>query len=229
MRNAKGNLHVVAINDTFNIADPKWTFSWSWSGTMKMKENATKHYVRMQTGGWGVFDPANIGVGDPNVLPFPIIIGDGSGLGVYDGTPVGYEFQLDGELVGDGFDQHFGTAQSLTAGIPAFGKVFYPGESGPNPDGSGRFIHIMATREGEIWYTNNYYFELDPAAGTRGVIYARCDFRVIGGTGMFDKAAGTVYCQVESQVEDVFVDDEGDVNAPFRYDFHGFIALNGND
>ena len=222
MHRAKGTLDVTAINDPFNIADPKWTFSWSWDGIVKVKRRATRHYLRLTTGGFGVFDPANIGVGDPNELPFPIIIGDGSGLGVYDGTPTGNEFRLNHWLVFGGFDQHFGTAQSFTPGIPAYGKVFYPGAVGPNPDGSGREIHIMATRVGEIWYRHKYYFELDPVAG---VIVGRCNFEIIGGTWLFRKASGTVTCTVKTDLADVFVDDEGDVNAPFRYDFEGFIDL----
>ena len=164
-------------------------------------------------------------MGDPNTLPFPFVIGDGSGTGVYDGTPTGNEFRLNGELVGDGFDQHFGTAQSLTTGIFYNNRFFYPGESGPNPDGSGRPIHVMKTRDGEIWYRNNYYFELDPAAG---VLTGYCDFRIIGGTKRFAKATGSVYCQVVTPLGDVTVDPQGDVNAPFRYDFNGFIDLKGN-
>jgi hypothetical protein len=224
MRNAKGNLQVTAVNDPFNINDPKWTFDWSWSGEIKVKKNATKHYADLQTGGFGVFDPANIGVGDPNTLPFPIIIGDGSGLGVYDGTPTGFEFKLDGQLVGDGFDQHFGTAQSLSPGIPAYGRIFYPGVSGPNPDGSGRILHVMTTRDGQIWYHNRYYFELDPVAQ---ILYGRCNFEIVGGTERFDKASGTVMCQVQTNLADVFVDPQGDVNAPFRYDFNGYIDIKG--
>jgi hypothetical protein len=220
MRNAKGNLNVTAVNEPFNIADPNWAFTWSWEGDLKIKKNGAKHYTKLQTGGYGVFDPANLGVGDPS--EYPLVIGDGSGLGVYDGTPTGMEFKLDDELVGDGWDQHFGTAQSLSLGIPAFGNVYYPGVDGPNPDGSGRHIHIMDTRVGEIWYRKLYYFELDPVAE---VIYARCNFEVIGGTGMFDGATGTVYCQVEAPLADVFIDGDGDVNAPFRYDFHGYLEL----
>ena len=64
-----------------------------------------------QTGGHGVFFPANLGVGDP--AQEPTIIGDGSGYSAYDGTPTGNEFKLNGRLVGDGWDQHFGAAHRL--------------------------------------------------------------------------------------------------------------------
>jgi hypothetical protein len=222
MRGAKGKLDVVAENKPFKLTDPFWEFEWIWSGEIKTKKNALKKYMVLETGGFGVFDPANLGVGDPDVLPFPIIIGDGSGVAVYDGTPTGFEFKLDGILVGDGYDRHFGSALSLTPGIPVGSVVQYPGIEEENPDGPGRKIHIMDTRIGELWLQKVYYFELDPEAGS---IIARVDFRVVGGTAAFEGASGSIYCRVFIDLADVSEDEEGDVNAPFRYDFDGYISL----
>jgi hypothetical protein len=227
MRNAKGTLDVVAVNNPFTFEDPHWSFGWSWSGIMKIKSNATKHYIRLHADGSGVFDPANLGVGDPASLPFPIIIGDGSGAGVYDGTPTGSNFRMDGKLVGTGFDQHFGTAQSITTGIPFGNSVLYPGVSGDNPDGSGRPIHIMRTDAGELWFEYTYFFELDPFFGDNGAIIGRADFRVVGGTGQYKRASGSVYVRVESDLGGVTGLPDNPV-APFDYEFDGFIQLHGS-
>jgi len=229
---ARGNFDVTAVNEPFNPqTDPVWQFSWSWTGKLKIPKRrfAPKCFTfQLETGGFGVFDPANLGLGDPNVYPFPVVIGDGSGTGVYDGTPTGNEFRLNGHLVGNGFDRHFGTAQSISPGvfIPSAGVIRYPGVSGENPDGSGRKIHVMKTWLGEIWFHNTYYFELDPAAGTAGTIVANADFRVLGGTWLFKYARGSVFVRVFSDLADFNPGNPATgipPSAPFRYDFHGYL------
>ncbi|WP_339910361.1 hypothetical protein [Symmachiella dynata] len=179
--------------------------------------------MRFHTGGEGVFVPANLGVGDP--AEHPTIIGDGSGLATYDGTPTGNEFRLDGELVGDGWDQHFGAAQSRTAGIVRGDLVFYPYRTAANPDGSGRKIHIMESRAGEVWFKYTGFFTLDPNDGEAGTLISRSGFRIVGGTGLFEDARGWVFVKTETSLADVFPDADGNLNAPFRYDFDGFIEL----
>jgi hypothetical protein len=217
-RGAKGSFRVNAVNDPFYLTDPSWNFSWTWSGNIAVPSNPDDCLVlTLETHGEGVFDPANLGLGDPDVIPFPFIVGDGSGEGIYDGTPTG-QASLDGVPIGP--DQHFGVAQSISPGLlsPA-STVWYPGVTGENPDGSGRLIHIMVTDLGEIWFENTYYFELD---GVAGMIIGRADFRVVGGTEMFEGAGGSVYVQVESNLDGF---DPDNPVAPFGYDFQGYIEL----
>ena len=182
--------------------------------------------LSFKTGGTGVFVPANLGVGVAGGLG---IIGDGSGLATYDGTPTGKEFHLNGKRVGDGWDRHFGAAQSTG---PEFGEgdeaglVFYPEETAPNPDGSGRKIHIMETRKGEVWFSYAGRFTLNGAAGT---LIHDTDFEIVGGTKLFAGASGSVNVICVTFLADVFPDDDGNLNAPFRYDFNGTIVLAEND
>ncbi|WP_146374257.1 hypothetical protein [Symmachiella macrocystis] len=180
-------------------------------------------WLSFHTGGEGVFVPANLGVGDP--AEHPTIIGDGDGLATYDGTPTGNEFRLDGELVGDGWDRHFGAAQSRTAGIARGDLVFYPYRTAANPDGSGQKIHIMETRAGEVWFKYTGVFTLDPNDGEAGTLISRSGFRIVSGTGLFEDARGWVFVRTETSLADVFPDSDGNLNAPFRYDFDGFIKL----
>ena len=214
----RGGGDLVATNVPFTFEEPVWNFNWEWKMKYRIRRGL-KFHIPFSTRGNGVFDPANLGVGDPASIGFPFIIGDGSGEAVYDGTPTGV-FSLFG--IPFGRDQHFGVAQSTFAGYPSLrGTVWYPGIDGPNPDGSGRQIHIMQTWLGQIWFKKIYFFELDNEAGT---LIGRCDFRVVGGTHLFRNASGTVYCQVESDLAEV----QGlplEPVALFTYDFKGFITL----
>ncbi len=172
---------------------------------------------RFQTGGFGVFSPANLGVGDP--AQFPTIIGDGSGYSAYNGTPTGYEFRLDGVLVGDGFDQHFGATQSFTPGTATRpGIVRYPFRTADNPLRPGTAIHIMQSRAGEIWFHYTGAFNLDVNQGT---LISNSRFRIVGGTGIFERATGMVFVITRTNLSDIT--PAGD--APFRYDFDGLINL----
>lgn len=217
-RGAKGSFRVTAINDPFFLTDFAWNFSWSWTGNIVVPNNPDDCVVlTLATQGEGVFDPANLGVGDP--ADFPFVIGDGLGEGIYNGTPVG-EASLDGVTIGP--DQHWGTAQSISPGIPSpASTIWFPGVTGENPrdDAGAQLIHIMATELGEIWFNYRYYFDLDLGAG---VIVGRADFRVVGGTDMFEGAGGSVFVRVESSLEGF--DPENPV-APFVYDFKGYIEL----
>ncbi len=219
-RGIRGQGTLVATNVPFSFDDPVWNFNWEWTFNYRVK-HTFGFQIPFSTEGDGIFDPANLGAGDPGQVPFPLIIGDGSGTATYDGTPTG-TFSLFGIPLGP--DQHFGVAQSVFIGWPSVnGTVWYPGVDGPNPDGSGREIHIMQTWLGQIWFEKTYFFELDDIAGT---LIGRCDFRVVGGTFLFRHATGTVYCQVETKLADV----QGlpnDPVAPFTYDFKGFIRLVG--
>lgn len=181
-------------------------------------ENQSQAVERtFETGGHGVFFPANLGVGDPAV--FPQIIGDGSGLSVYNGTPTGNEFRLDGNLVGDGWDQHFGAAQSITPGLPTDpGIVLYPYVTAKNPKQRGRRIHIMNTRVGAVWFQYDGFFTLDTNAGT---LISRSTFRIVGGTRRFSRASGEVLVITTTNLADIT--PEGAV--PFRYDFDGIINM----
>lgn len=179
--------------------------------------------LHFQTGGYGVFVPANLGVGDPAINP--TVIGDGSGLAVYDGTPTGNEFRLNGELVGDGWDQHWGAAQSYTPGIVSGDLVFYPYKTAANPIRPGRRIHIMKSRLGDVWFQYTGYFTLDPFDGPSGTLISRSDFQIVGGTRKFAGASGWVYVETVTHLTDVFPDGNGDLNAPFRYDFEGWIKV----
>jgi hypothetical protein len=219
LRGAKGGFRVTAINDPFSLTDPYWNFSWSWRGNVTVPNRPEDCLVlRLTTTGEGTFDPANLGLGDPDQITFPFIIGDGSGEGIYDGTPTG-EYSLDG-LTGP--DQHFGTAQSISPGVLSpVSTIWYPGMTGENPDGSGRLIHIMATDRGEIWFKYTHFFELDFDAG---LIVGLADFRVVGGTGLFEEATGSVFVRVESNLEDVTGLPDNPV-APFTYDFKGYVTL----
>ena len=214
---ARGNM--VATNAPFSLEEPVWNFDWEW--TMEYEPGRLRFQIPFATKGNGVFEPANLGLGDPNQFGFPLIIGDGSGTAVYNGTPTGV-FSLFGIPLGR--DQHFGVAQSVFFGYPSIrNTIWYPGVDGPNPDGSGREIHIMQTWLGELWFKKTYFFELNDVEGT---LIGRCDFRVVGGTYLFQNATGTVYCQVETDLADV----QGlpnDPVAPFTYDFKGFIRLGG--
>jgi hypothetical protein len=220
LRGAKGGFRVNAINDPFSLTDEVWTFSWSWQGNVTVPNRPDDCTVlRLTTNGEGTFDPANLGLGDPTQIPFPFIIGDGSGEGIYDGTPTG-EFSLDGVVIGP--DQHFGTAQSISPGVLSpVSTIWYPGRSGENPDGSGRLIHIMRTEPGEIWFEYTHFFELDSVAG---LIIGLADFRVVGGTGLFEGATGSVFVRVESNLADVTGLPANPV-APFTYDFKGYVTL----
>ncbi len=159
-------------------------FSWSWRGNNAVLRRHVRADNRvLHAEDVGSFDPANLGLGDLTL--FPLVIGDGSGAGVYNGTPVG-TYSLDGVPIGP--DQHFGTAQSII-GPGTFslaGTIWYPGVTGLNPDGVSGPIHRMVTNEGEIWFNYTYYFDLDLAFG----VIKRADFRVVGGTGMFEGAKG---------------------------------------
>lgn len=179
--------------------------------------------LHFQTGGYGVFAPANLGVGDP--ASDPTIIGDGSGLAVYDGTPTGNEFRLDGQLVGDGWDQHFGAAQGFTSGIPSGDVLLYAVRTAANPIRPGRRIHIMKTRIGEVWFQYTGYFTLDPFDGPSGTLIGRGGFQIVGGTRKFAGASGWVYVETLTHLADVFPNSSGDLSAPFRYDFEGWIRV----
>lgn len=222
-RGATGQFTVSATNDPFRLTDANWNFSWNWAGDIQLPKK-NKHrprpvILRLSTQGRGIFDPANIGQGDPAVFGFPAIIGDGSGEGIYDGTPRGL-LRLNGRHFGP--DQHFGTAQSNGPGLvsPA-GTYWYPGQSGANPDGSGRKIHKQKTLLGEIWYEYRYFFELDLAAG---VITGRADFRVVGGTWLFWRSKGSVFVLVRSELANVTGLPSEPV-APFDFDFRGHVEL----
>ncbi len=179
-------------------------------------EASAKDPLHFQTGGYGVFSPANLGVGDP--ATHPTVVGDGSGISVYNGTPTGNEFRLNGQLVGDGWDQHFGAAQSFTPGIVGGPTIiFYPYKTTNNPIRPGRKIHIMKSRAGEIWFQYEGFFTLDLADGT---LISRSDFRIVGGTRMFANATGDVFVVTRTDLADITAD-----GAPFRYDFDGFIRL----
>src|SRR6516164_10523073 len=91
--------------------------------TVACRASRADQPTHFQTGGYGVFFPANLGVGDPATEP--TIVGDGSGYAAYDGTPTGHEFRLDGQLVGDGWDQHFGAAQTFTPGIVVIPRIIF--------------------------------------------------------------------------------------------------------
>jgi hypothetical protein len=172
--------------------------------------------MRFQTGGYGVFFPANLGKGDPN--KYPQVIGDGSGYSAYDGTPTGNEFKLDGVLVGDGWDRHFGAAQTFGPGIIVNSDVtLYPYKTTNNPIRPARKIHIMKTRVGEVWFQYGGFFTLDTSEGT---LVSRSDFRIVGGTGMFVGATGDVFVVTQTDLADITAD-----GAPFRYDFNGWIQL----
>jgi len=188
--------------------------------------------LSFKTGGSGVFVPANLGDFTGNQKQDEFVIGDGSGLATYDGTPTGKEFHLNGKLVGDGFDRHFGAAQST--GAPRLGKgdekglVFYDIVNAPNPIDPTRSIHIMKNRRGEVWfvYGDGSFFKLDGAAGT---LTHDTEFTVVGGTKLFAGATGSVNVVCVTSLADVFPDDDGNLNAPFRYDFNGTIVLAEND
>lgn len=218
--NAKGSNRVTAINTPFSLTDFAWNFNFNWTGNLTLPNNQNHaNVVQLSTVGEGCFDPANLGIGDPNVIPFPFVIGDGSGEGIYNGTPVG-QASLDGVPIGP--DQHWGTAQSIRPGLVSLDStIWYPGVTGanPRPDAGGAPIHIMATELGEIWFNYGYWFELDNV-----VIIGRGDFRVVGGTGMFADATGTVYVRVESELSEVTGLPNMPV-APFNYDFKGFVEL----
>ena len=134
-RNAKGSNRVTAINDPFSLTDFAWNFDFTWTGNLTLPNNRDHaNIVELSTVGEGCFAPANIGRQLPlplPQLPFPLVIGDGSGEGIYDGTPEG-EASLDGIPIGP--DQHWGTAQSIRPGnFSLAGTIWYPGISGANP------------------------------------------------------------------------------------------------
>ena len=180
--------------------------------------------LSFETGGEGVLVPANLGVG-PGTFPF--VVGDGSGYAEYNGTPTGKEFHLNGKRVGDGWDQHFGAAQSSNnePGDEIIPGVLYsyPIENAPNPIDPDRNIHIMKTRRGEVWFTYGGAFELDLAGGT--LTYSS-NFKIVGGTKLFAGSSGTVLVSTETSLVDDEVNPFADpVVAPFRYDFAGTIVL----
>ncbi len=215
-KGASGSFDVVATNKPFQLTDAAWEFDWTWEGRARLKRNALQNYSVLTTEGLGTFDPANLGVGMPE--QFPLVIGNGSGLAVYDGTPVGSNHRLDGILVNSGNDQHFGTAQSLSLGILTSGPLIqYPGTDG----NEGNDIHRMVTDIGELWLQKDYYFELDPVQGT---LVAPVDFRVIGGTGLYRGAQGSIFCFVTIDFPAVNPADDP-VVAPFHYDFDGYVEL----
>ncbi len=175
------------------------------------------------------------------------VIGDGSGQGIYGGTPIGtYTLTCNeddddhghghgGHGHGDdevltGPDQHFGTAQSIIGPgtLSPAGTFWFPGVTGLNPDGVSGPIHrmVLTDLEEEIWFNYFYYFELDPAFGITG----RADFRVVGGTGRFEGATGSVFVLVISTNDQIDIPDDGsDPSAEFTYDFQGFIQLRDHD
>jgi hypothetical protein len=218
-KGATGSFDVVATNQPFLLTDPAWKFDWTWTGRMRRTRNALQAYSILTTEGFGTFDPANLGVGTP--AQFPLVIGDGSGLAIYDGTPTGSNHRLDGILVNSGNDQHFGTAQSVSlgvlAGLPTSPLIQYPGTDG----NAGQDIHRMVTDIGELWLQKDYYFELDP---TQGTLVAPVDFRVIGGTGLYRGAKGSIFCFVTIDFPAVNPFAET-VVAPFHYDFDGYVEL----
>jgi len=181
--------------------------------------------LSFKTGGSGVFVPANLGLGDPDANP--AIIGDGLGLSTYNGTPTGKECHLNGKRVGDGWDQHFGAAQSTGAPrVESASLILYDIVNAPNPIDPTRSIHIMKTRRGEVWfeYGDDSFFTLDFTAGT---LTHDTDFVVLGGTKLFAGATGLVNVVCVTLVGEV--DFSGPVSAPFRYDFDGTIVLAEND
>ncbi len=214
-RGATGSFDVVATNKPFLLTDAAWEFDWTWAGRVRLRRNALQNYSILTTEGLGTFDPANLGVGTPDL--FPLVIGDGSGLAIYDGTPVGSNHRLDGILVNSGNDQHFGTAQSVSLGVPTTSGLFqYPGTDG----NAGQDIHRMVTDIGELWLQKDYYFELDL---TQGTLVAPVDFRVIGGTGLYRGAKGSIFCLVTIEVPNIEFGEP--VVAPFHYDFDGYVEL----
>ncbi len=218
-KGATGSFDVVATNKPFLLTAPAWEFDWTWEGRMRVRHNALQSYSILTTEGLGTFDPANLGVGTPG--QFPQVIGDGSGLAIYDGTPIGSNHRLDGILVNSGNDQHFGTAQSVSLGVltgsSASPLIQYPGTDG----NAGEDIHRMVTDIGELWLQKDYYFELDP---TQGTLVAPVDFRVIGGTGLYRGAKGSIFCfvTIDFPAVDPFAET---VVAPFHYDFDGYVEM----
>ena len=237
---ARGSFRVTAVNDPYLPTDFSRNFSWSWRGNITVPRGHHRDNVCiLHTEGVGVFDPANLGLGDPDDVPFPFVIGNGLGNGIYNGTPTGtYTLECDdgdhghGGDVLSGPDQHFGTAQSIIGPgtISPAGTFWYPGVTGMNPDGSGRPIHRMVLTdpdpnlEEEIWFNYFYYFELDPAFGITG----RADFRVVGGTGRFEGATGSVFVLVVSR-NDQITGLPDNPAAEFTYDFQGYIQLRDHD
>lgn len=220
-RDATGSFDVIATNKPFLLTDAAWEFDWTWEGRARLKRSALQSYSILTTEGLGTFNPANLGVGTPE--QFPLVIGDGSGLAIYNGTPIGSNHRLDGILVNSGNDQHFGTAQSVSLGVPTTsGLVQYPGTDG----NEGQDIHRMVTDIGELWLQKDYYFELDPV---RGTLVAPVDFRVIGGTGLYQGAKGSIFCFVTIDFPNIEFPDpdetDGNVLAPFHYDFDGYVEL----
>lgn len=232
-RNVRGGVRVNAVNEPFSLTDFAWKFSFSWTGNLTLPNRPDDAIVvEVSSEGTGVFDPANLGIGDPAMIPPPFVIGDGSGEGVYNGTPTGTA--TIGGIESD--DQHWGLSQSIRPGVltqltPQEINVWYPIVSGPNPrpDAGGEPIHIMATDFGEIHFRYKGYFELDGELDEMsnlvgGVIIGRASFQVVGGTDMFDGATGTVYVRVDSNLADVTGFPDMPV-APFVYDFQGFVEL----
>ncbi len=213
-RGATGSVEVEAENPPFSPFDPQWLFTWEWETDITIPTRVPCISLVFTTDGLGVFRPANLGLGDPNI-PFPFIIGDGSGEGIYDGTPIGFNFRLNGVFLGP--DRHFGNSQSLSPGLfSPEGKVWFPVVSGRNPIRPGRDIHIMRTLFGEIWFKYSGFFELDADESVLGL----ADFRIIGGTGIFAPAEGSVLVTVTS---DGLLPNEQVPTAPFAYDFVGYL------
>jgi hypothetical protein len=225
-KNASGSFEVIAVNKPFQLTDPAWEFDWTWEGRAKLDRKALRKYTVLTTEGLGTFEPANLGIGDPDPSNIPFVIGDGSGLAIYDGTPTGDNHRLDGILVASGNDQHFGTAQSLTPGLLTSEGIFrYPGTEGDAGTGVvGTDIHRMVTDIGELWLKKTYAWELDLRDPSQPIFVAPVDFRVVGGTGLYRNATGSIFCLVTADFPAVnpFADP---VVVPFHYDFDGYVEL----
>jgi hypothetical protein len=238
---AKGSFRVNAVNDPYLPTDFNRNFSWSWFGNIATPPGQKRDNVCvLHTEGDGVFDPANLGLGDPNMVPFPFVIGDGSGTAVYNGTPTG-TFTLvcdddsgngEGGMMLSGPDQHFGSSQSIIGPgtISPAGTFWYPVVSGLNPDGVSGPIHRMVLTDlgEEIWFHySSAFFELNPNTPD-DFLTGRADFRVVGGTGRFEGAGGSVYVVVVTRLDQI----SGPPDMPaaeFHYDFNGYIKLHDHD
>jgi len=175
--------------------------------------------VALHLEGDGVFDPANIGTPDGGEYA---VIGDGSGLAAY-AAAGGSKHDKDRRILSnlDGvplaFDEHVGAVQSYTMGtFGPGGTVEYPAEVGENPQRPGEFVHVTRTPHGEIRFTYPGKFVLGPA-GVTGL----ADFKVVGGTGLFDGATGEVAVVVTSP------GPSPDGTAAFHYEFDGVVELAG--